>query len=144
MHSTQQIEWWKAVVSSINDGVLVIDHEGIVRLINPEYTKITGVHAEEIIGKPLRQLRPGAKLPNTLKDGKCRVGVYRKEGNREYVVDMAPIILNGEIIGAVSVCKSLTEVHKLTRELRKKKEKIDQLKRTIDSLYQARSCFKTP
>lgn len=141
MLSTEKVEWWKAIVSSINDGILVIDHEGIVRLINPEYTRITGVREEEIIGKPLHQLRPGAKLPNTLKDGKCRVGVYRKEGNREYVVDMAPIILEGEIIGAVSVCKSLTEVHKLTHELKKKKQKIEQLQRTIDSLYQAKYTF---
>jgi PAS domain S-box-containing protein len=51
-----QIEWWKAIVSSINDGILVIDRQGIVRLINPEYTRITGV-SDEIIGQPLRKIR---------------------------------------------------------------------------------------
>ncbi|SFJ75165.1 sigma-54 interaction domain-containing protein [Thermoflavimicrobium dichotomicum] len=137
----KQIEWWKAIIDSINDGILVIDHQGTVQLINPEYTKITGVTPEMIVGKSLRQIRPTAQLPDTLADGKSRVAVYRKEGNIEYMVDMAPIILNGEIIGAVSVCKSLTEVHKLSQELKKKKEKLKQLERTMDSLYQAKYTF---
>jgi PAS domain S-box-containing protein len=135
-----QIEWWKAIVSSINDGILVIDRQGIVRLINPEYTRITGV-SDEIIGQPLRKIRPGAQLPDTLIDRKCRVGVYRKEGDREYIVDMAPIVVNHEVIGAVSVCKSLTEVHTLAQELKKKKEKIKQLEKVMDSLHQAKYTF---
>jgi sigma-54 dependent transcriptional regulator, acetoin dehydrogenase operon transcriptional activator AcoR len=133
----KQIEWWKAIVHSINDGVLVIDHEGFVRLINPEYTQITGV-TPDIIGKKLREYRPGAQLPEILIDRKCRVGVYRKTDKREYIVDMAPIIINDKVIGAVSVCKSLTEVHKLSLELKKKGEKLNQLQDKIDSLYQAK------
>lgn len=137
----QQVEWWKAVVSSIHDGVLVIDYKGIVRLVNPEYTRITGMTAEKIIGKPLRQFRPSAQLPDTLLDGKCRVGVYRKEENNEYVVDMAPIVFREEIIGAVSVCKSLTEVHKLTQKLQRQTERIKRLEKTMASLYQAKYTF---
>ncbi|WP_342042870.1 sigma-54 interaction domain-containing protein [Bacillus sp. OTU2372] len=136
-----QIEWWKAIVYSINDGVLVIDHEGIVRLINPEYTQITGV-TRDIIGKPLKEYRPGAKLTETLIDQKCRVGVYRKTEDREYIVDMAPIIVNNQIIGAVSVCKSLTEVHKLSQELKKKGEKLEQLEKRMNSLYEAKYTFE--
>jgi sigma-54 dependent transcriptional regulator, acetoin dehydrogenase operon transcriptional activator AcoR len=136
-----QIEWWKAIVHSINDGVLVIDHEGIVRLINPEYTRITGV-TPDIIGKHLKEYRPGAQLPEILQDGKCKVGVYRKTGDKEYIVDMAPITINHKMIGAVSVCKSLTEVHKLTQELKKKGEKLEQLEKRMNSLYQAKYKFE--
>jgi sigma-54 dependent transcriptional regulator, acetoin dehydrogenase operon transcriptional activator AcoR len=137
----KQTDWWKAIVHSINDGVLVIDHEGIVRLVNPEYIKITGV-TPSIIGRPLTESRPGAQLTETLIDRKTRAGVYRKTGNREYIVDMAPIIVNEQVIGAVSVCKSLTEVHKLTQELKLKGEKLEQLQKKMNSLYQANYTFK--
>jgi sigma-54 dependent transcriptional regulator, acetoin dehydrogenase operon transcriptional activator AcoR len=136
----KQIEWWKAIVYSINDGILVIDHQGLVRLINPEYTRITGV-TPDIIGKHLKDYRPGAQLPEILVDRKCRMGVYRKTDNREYIVDMAPIIVNDEVIGAVSICKSMTEVHKLTQELKKKGEKLEQLQKKMNSLYQAKYTF---
>ncbi|MFF2455563.1 sigma-54 interaction domain-containing protein [Peribacillus simplex] len=138
--SENSIGWWKAIIESINDGVLVIDHNGYVRMINPEYTRITGVTAE-IIGKPLVKYRPGAQLTKTLKDCRCRVGVYRKTKDREYVVDMAPIILNEQVVGAVSVCKSLTEVHKLSIELQKQNEKVRQLKKQMNSLYQVKYTF---
>ncbi|PGT81302.1 MULTISPECIES: sigma-54 interaction domain-containing protein [Bacillaceae] len=136
-----QLDWFKATLHSIHDGVLVIDCKEIVKLINPEYTRITGVQPNEIIGKPLRLVRPKAQLIETLKDGKERIGVYRKEGTVEYVVDMAPIILNNEIIGAVSICKGLTEVHKLSKELEKNKQKLSQLKERMDTLYQAKYTF---
>lgn len=105
----EQLEWMKAAILAIHDGVLVIDKDEIVRLINPEYTRITGVTPEEILGRRLRDVRPNAMLVETLRDRKERVGIYRKEGNTEYVVDMAPIIIRDEVIGAVSVCKGLTE-----------------------------------
>ncbi|MFC7687074.1 sigma-54 interaction domain-containing protein [Ureibacillus sp. GCM10028918] len=137
----KQIDWWKAIVHSINDGVLVIDNKGIVQLVNPEYLKITGA-TPSIIGKPLTESRPGAQLIETLIDRKTRVGVYRKTGNREYIVDMGPIILDDKVIGAVSVCKSLDEVHKLTQELKLKGEKLEQLQKKMSSLYGANYTFK--
>lgn len=137
----EQVKWLSAIVHSVNDGILVIDNEEIVRLINPEYTKITGVTAGQIIGKPLRLVRPNAQLPDALKDGKTRVGIYRKEQNTEYVVDMAPILVDNKIIGAVSICKGLTEVHKLSQELKKNKEKLNELVRTMESLYRAKYTF---
>jgi len=139
--SSKKFNWWHAVIKSINDGILVIDKEGIVRFINQEYTKITGVKSD-IIGKPLIEYRPGAQLTNTLKDQQCRVGVYRKEKNREYMVDMAPIIIEGKVAGAVSVCKSLNEVDKLSKELRRQTEKLKNLENRMDSIYEAKYTFE--
>ncbi|WP_035711568.1 sigma-54 interaction domain-containing protein [Salibacterium aidingense] len=135
------LSWMKDIVMAINDGVLVIDTEGIVRLINHEYTRITGVEEEVILGKYLKDVRKGAVLLNTLEDGKKRNGIYRKEGTEEYVVDMAPVYQYGEIVGAVSVCKSLNEVHVLARELESSKQKIAKLKSAVEDIYKATYSF---
>lgn len=132
------MKWLQSILHSIHDGVLVIDRNEIVRIINPEYTRITGVRAEDIIGKPLKKIRPKAQLPNLLRDERERVGIYRKEGKTEYVVDMAPIYVDGEVIGAVSICKGLTEVHRLAQRL---KEDRDQLQQQIGSIHQAKYTF---
>ncbi|WHT48068.1 sigma 54-interacting transcriptional regulator [Sporosarcina thermotolerans] len=124
----------------MNDGVLVIDQAGIVRTINPEYTRITGV-TPDIIGKPLVSYRPGARLPETLASGKSQVGVYRKTHDREYVVDMAPVVVNDEIVGAVSVCKSLNEVQLLTLELEKQRQKVKELQERMSALHRVRYTF---
>src|SRR5699024_5660097 len=135
----ENLDWLQSILLSIHDGILVIDKEETVRIINPEYTKITGVIAQEIIGKPLKQIRPKSQLIDVLKDGKEREGIYRKEGNTEYVVDMAPIIKDNARIGAVSVCKGLTEVHKLAKQL---KQDRDRLQNTIRSMYLAKYFFE--
>lgn len=137
----QTVEWWKAVVESMKDGVLVIDQDGIVRIINPEYTNITGV-TPNIIGHSLAEYRPGAQLPTVMKQQKSRIGIYRKTKDREYVVDMAPIVVQGETIGAVSVCKSLTEVHSLTQELTKQIKKVTELEKRMKSIYAAKYNFE--
>ncbi|QTD40957.1 PAS domain S-box protein [Sporosarcina sp. Te-1] len=76
----ETVEWWKAIVQLMNDGVLVIDREGIVKTINPEYTRITGVNPD-IISEPLLAYRPGTQLPETIIDGKSKVGVMLLTGH---------------------------------------------------------------
>lgn len=136
----ETVEWWKAIVESINDGILVIDRAGIVKTINSEYTRITGV-TPDIIGKSLASYRPGVRLPETMITGKAKVGVYRKTYDREYVVDMAPIIVNGDIVGAVSICKSLTEVQSLTKELEQQQKKVKELQEQMSALQKVRYTF---
>lgn len=135
------IGWLEGIIGSINDGVLVIDLQGIVKLINTEYTRITGVSREKIIGKYLAVVRKGAILPKTLKDGKRRSGIYRHEGENKYIVDMAPIYVSGQMVGAVSVLKSLTEVHDLANELQKSREKLGKLENTVGQIYRTRYTF---
>lgn len=133
-------KWWEQVITSINDGILVIDELEKVLFINPEYSRITGV-GQEIIGKLLSAYRPGAQLPETLKDGKIRVGVYREINDCAYVVDMAPIEDNGKIIGAVSVCKGINEVKDLSNELNKKVKQVKELQEKISQLSSVKYTF---
>lgn len=140
--TTHPLEWLQAIIASINDGILVIDSAGIVRMVNHEYTKITGVRPDEIIGRPLLDVRPGAQLVSVLQDGHSRSGVFRSEGGVEYVVDMAPIVIDGKVVGAVSISKAMTEVHALYQQLKKHKEKVDILEKTIGSMAKARYTFE--
>lgn len=58
------------------------------------------------------------------------------------MVDMAPIIIEGKLAGAVSVCKSLNEVDKLSKELRRQTEKLKNLENRMDSIYEAKYTFE--
>lgn len=138
---SQKVGWLEGIIEAVHDGILVIDRNGIVQLINDEYTNITGVRKEHIIGKPLIEVRPGALLPTVLKDGKPRAGVFRKEKKMEYVVDMAPVFEKNKIIGAVSVCKSIPEVYQLTKELNKSRKRVSLLEKTFGRIHQAKYTF---
>lgn len=132
-----------AILDAIQDGILVIDKQGIVKKINNEYTRITGVCAQDIIGKPLLEIRPEAQLVSTLKDKSVRVGVYRKVNGREYLVDMAPIFDGDQVVGAVSICKGKQEVLDLTKTIEQQKQQIQWLQQKVEASFQAAHHFES-
>ena len=134
-------QWYINILDSINNGILVSDQELVVQYINEAYTRITGVKYDDIVGKKLTEVRPGAVLPQVIATGEALLGVYRKAGDNEYVVDIAPIFVDGVIAGAVSVVKDITEVRKLSEEIQKFTKRNKQLKTMVDRLYQAKYTF---
>jgi PAS domain S-box-containing protein len=135
------ITWLLSILDSINNGVMIIDDACIVRYLNREYTRITGVSRDQIIGRPLREVRPGARLPDVVRSGKPLSGVFRREGDIEYVVDLAPLVLDGKIKGGIGVFKDITEVERLSKELQRTLWQTDRLKSIVHNAYQARYTF---
>ncbi|MDR1243094.1 MAG: sigma 54-interacting transcriptional regulator [Deltaproteobacteria bacterium] len=129
------------ILDSIFDGILIIDTDDIVLYVNPEYLRIVQVEAGDILGKPLRSVRPGAMLPDVVRRGRPVEGAYRREGSVEYVVDMSPIVHNGKIIGGVSVVKDITEIQRMAKELDNLKRSNSRLRSSIRRINAARYTF---
>ena len=137
----ESIRWLLSILDSINNGVMIIDDEFVVRYLNDEYTRITGVPRDRIMGRPLRDVRPGARLPDVVRAGKPLSGVFRREGDIEYVVDLAPIVLDGKIKGGIGVFKDITEIERLSKELQRILRQTDRLKAIVNHAYPARYTF---
>ena len=45
-------KYWQTVVNAIQDGVMIVDMDGIIVSANQALCKITGYQNEELIGKP--------------------------------------------------------------------------------------------
>ncbi|MBI5580794.1 MAG: sigma 54-interacting transcriptional regulator [Deltaproteobacteria bacterium] len=132
------IKWLLSILDSMNNGILIMDDAMIVRYINSEYTRITGVTHDKIIGGLLRDVRPGAILPDVVRTGKPLSGVFRREGDIAYVVDLAPITLDGRIRGGIGVFKDITEVQRLSTELKRIQKQTDRLKSLVHHAFQAK------
>lgn len=137
----ETVSWCVSILDAIEDGVLVANESAVVQYVNPAYTRITGVTKDQIVGRPLREVRPGAILPDVIQTGKSLSGIFRREGSIEYVSDMAPIMVTGKIVGGVSIAKDITEVKRLALELKKYANRTDQLQSMIHYAYKARYCF---
>ena len=87
--------WVKIILDSLYDGVLIINKESVVQYVNPSYTRITTVKYDQIVGRKLRDVRPGARLPNVLETGEKILRAIRLEDGIEYIVNIAPIFENG-------------------------------------------------
>ncbi|SDL31436.1 sigma-54 interaction domain-containing protein [Natronincola ferrireducens] len=111
----------EGIFHSTQDAISVCDENGIGVLINPAYTRVTGLTDKDIIGKPVTaDIAEGDSIHlqvlNTkkpVKNARLKIGPQ----NKEVVVHAAPIIVDGELKGSVGVLHDMTEIKKLTEEL---------------------------
>lgn len=130
----------KAIIQSSEEAISVVDENGIGLMINPAYTKITGLHEEEIIGKPATtDISEGESVHyevlrtrKPVRGRKMKVGPYDKD----VLVNVAPIIVDGKLKGSVGVIHDLSEIESLSAELKKAKRIIRNLeaKYTFDDI----------
>ncbi|MBC7082270.1 MAG: sigma-54-dependent transcriptional regulator [Firmicutes bacterium] len=130
----------EAIINSTQDAISVVDENGMGLLINPAYTRLTGLSEEDVIGKPattdiaegesmhLKVLR--TRLP--VRGARMKVGPRKKE----VIVHAAPIIVDDELKGSVAVIHDTSEIRRLTEELDRAKRLIRRLeaKYTFDDI----------
>jgi len=135
----------KAVFDAMNEGITIIDREGIIVYGNKAYQnflqKDMGRDPGDLEGQRLRDLRPGARLPDVLLDGKPILHVTRKEIADFYFVNMYPIYRNGELVGGISVVTFLEEAYQARDELEAMEARNRQVLRSINKANGARYTF---
>jgi len=121
----------EAIINSTQDAISVVDENGYGILINPAYTKLTGLTEEEVLHKPATvDIAEGESMHlHVLKTRKPVKGVVMKVGpnRKEVVVNVAPIEVNGQLKGSVAVVHDISELKKLSQELYKAKRIIRRL-----------------
>ncbi len=120
-----------AIINSTQDAISVVDENGLGILINPAYTRLTGLTAENVIGKsPTVDIAEGESMHiQVLRTSQAVKGVSMKVGpkRKEVIVNVAPIIVSGQLRGTVGVIHDVSEIHKLSEELEKAKRLIRHL-----------------
>ncbi len=118
----------EAILTSIGDGLVVVDKEGKITYINKTFEEMLGWKPKEILGKTMVDVVPREDMHG--------VGVSFKEriltqvlGGQKFVVDLtnpfyyirkdksrfpassivAPVVLNKKIVGAVEVFRDITK-----------------------------------
>ena len=87
----------------LKEGILICDKDSKISYCNESYLNFIGKTMEEIRGKYLKEVRPGAKQPEVIKSRKPVFGALRKEEGEEYFANMYPMIDKGEVVGGISV-----------------------------------------
>lgn len=132
--------WLEAILYATNDAITVVNEEGNVILINPAYTKLTGITQEDVIGKSasVAVTEGESMLLKVLQTRQEVRGVRLKMGptKKEVVVNVAPVIIENKLRGSVGVIQDISEIMQLSDELASAKKLIRHLqaKYTFDDI----------
>ncbi|MCY8165061.1 sigma 54-interacting transcriptional regulator, partial [Bacillus inaquosorum] len=125
----------EAIIQSSDEAISVVDENGIGLLINKAYTKMTGLSEKEVIGKPANtDISEGESMHLKVLETRRPVrGVRMKVGpnEKEVIVNVAPVIVDGILKGSVGVIHDVSEIKMLTAELNRARQII----RTLEAKY---------
>jgi len=117
--------YWKTVVDTIQDGVMIVNTEGRIISVNRAFETITGYGREEVIGQlcsilgcsACEEIREGGSCHwcvmferGNLKKQKCTM--KRKDGSPVNIVKNASVLedVDGNITGAVETLTDITDL----------------------------------
>jgi PAS domain S-box-containing protein len=133
-------QYWKTVVNTIQDGIMIVDTEGTIVTANKALEKMTGYSKSDLIGKPctifncniceIARERKGEKWCSLFRTGtvnmrKCTL--LKKNGGRIHVLKNASLLhdTDGNVMGAVETMTDIneliekdTQIEAFRRELR--------------------------
>jgi len=132
-------EYWKTVVDTIQEGVMIVAPGGVIVSANRAFLQLTGYEIDELIGQPcsslnctachLERKRENHHWCRLFREGylkKQRCVLTRRDGSKVHIFKNASVLRNssGKVIGAVETMTDITE-------LLEKETKIEAFKREL-------------
>ena len=141
MKETEINRYWKRIINTMNDGLMLIGPDGTIIMVNEAFEKLTGYTADEVIGMPCTMLHCD-KCETTRKDGcgswcklfeqghdiKQHCHIFTKDGACLHVLKNASLLKDEQDIplGAVETLTDISEIDRLDQE-------VSQLSRQLDT-----------
>ncbi len=127
------------ILDSTHDGMIVIDMNSQVILLNSSASRMIGVAKEDAIGKHIFECIPDSRLPEILSTRAIEVNQeFVLENGRKIITTRIPMVNeSGMLLGAFAVFKDITEVVNLAEEITNLKEIQTMLEAIIQSSDEA-------
>jgi arginine utilization regulatory protein len=140
-HPVETLEMLQAILSSIDEGIHVVNAAGETIYYNHVIAELDGLEKEEVIGKHILDVFPSlnshtSTLLQVISMGKPIVNQPQTYTNMkgkqvDTVNTTLPIQVAGELVGAVEVAKDISKVKQLSEKLLELHEKVSANHKTI-------------
>ncbi|RJR25493.1 MAG: PAS domain S-box protein, partial [Desulfobacteraceae bacterium] len=132
---------WEQILSVINDGLMLVGPDGIIRKVNRAFEELTGFTSAEILGKPCtvlncdgceKALSEGGSYWCSLFENRDKVKkhciIMRKDGSYMPILKAASLMKDkrGSPIAAIETMTDMSEYEKATQQLKQLSRQLDE------------------
>jgi len=112
-------ERFKVIMDFIHDGIIAVDERGCITIFNKTAGEIFNNKNDIIVGKPVSEVVETTKLPEVLDTGEPQLGELQQVGDVVIATNRVPIIVDGEVKGAVATFQDVTQIQKMEQKIRR-------------------------
>ena len=94
--------YFKTAIDNIEQGILICDSQSRIEYFNASYGNFIGKELDDVRGKLLTEVRPGAAAPKVLVSGQAIQSLHRIEDGEDYFADIYPIKEDGKVVGTLA------------------------------------------
>ena len=127
----------ESVIESLFEGIVVVNKEGIITMINQAYGDFLNIAPHEAIGRPATEVIPNTRMHLVAKSHKAEIGDVQRIGENNVVVTRIPIIKDGEITGAVGkvLFKDVKDLRTMANRLNELQSELEYYKEELRKTF---------
>lgn len=133
MHNAYGRINFENVFDAQHNGVIVVDKDGYITMLNKAAEKILGFKSQYAVGKYIKDLVPNSGMLKVIQSKIEHSGRNFKVGEKAYMVNRSPIYEGDKLIGAVGTLQDITELQNIIDEF----ESVKELKGTLETILEA-------
>jgi PAS domain S-box-containing protein len=111
---------WSDILDASHNGIVIINRDGVILLYNKAARKMLGNEAKSPVGRHFSEIRPETwdDLKSILETGEPQVGKKIVLPQATIIANRNPIVVNGRVLGAISVFQDISEYEALISGLK--------------------------
>lgn len=131
------------ILNSAQEGIQVVNNSGKVIYVNDSFCRITKLIREERLGQNIFDVSPKGALAEVLRTKEPVFGKVNiiKGKQIEVLSNASPVMVEGEMRGAVVVFRDISDIRRMAQKLEESKEVINYLKEEINNLVAPKYSF---
>jgi PAS domain S-box-containing protein len=133
----------KEILELLYDGIIMIDHQGLITMMNQTYCEFLGVKVDDVIGKHVTDVIENTRMHIVVKTGQSEIGSVMKVKNKDIIVMRTPVWKDGKVVGAIGkvLYTDISELKTLAQRLNVAESKLDFYKQELKRVRGAKYSF---
>jgi len=107
------------MLQCVREGILAVDKDSIITIANSEairVLKLAGIPGDPI-GRQVAEYVPHTRLKDVMNTGQAELDQEQKINGVTILTNRVPIVVDGEIVGAIATFRDRTDMRQLAEEL---------------------------
>ena len=126
---------WRAVFDAAHNGIMIVNRQGRIVVYNRAARRMLGGVGQRIVGRHFKEVRPEAwaDIKKILTTATPQLGKPVSFPNATIVANRSPIIMNGEVVGVISVFQDISAYEAMVEELKGYKRLLREMEAIFES-----------